>query len=141
VTPLIIGWACLAAAIVAVTFVSTTAAYPELPESIPLHFNITGAVDQWGSRPFIWLLPAVQVVTVGVFVFAYAAIRSAAPPGHGAPPSIAPFAVCELAILWRAQTMVIDAAKRSSHRADIRPFWVWFAVLLPLGLVAMFALR
>lgn len=37
-------------------------AYPYLPEVIPIHFNLKGQADGFGSRDFIWLEPVVASV-------------------------------------------------------------------------------
>ena len=42
--------------------------YPNLPNKIPIHFNIEGKVDGWGSRESIFLMPFVMGL-VSVFVF------------------------------------------------------------------------
>jgi uncharacterized membrane protein len=36
--------------------------YAELPESIPRHFDAAGNPDAYGSRPVIWVLPAVMTM-------------------------------------------------------------------------------
>ncbi len=38
--------------------------FNKLPDSIPVHFNITGEPDSYGSRNTIWMLPA-----IGFFLF------------------------------------------------------------------------
>ena len=42
--------------------------YPSLPERIPIHFNIKGEVDGWGSPESIFLSPAIMGLT-SLFVF------------------------------------------------------------------------
>ena len=42
--------------------------YPSLPERIPIHFNIKGEVDGWGSPESVFLSPAIMGL-VSVFVF------------------------------------------------------------------------
>jgi uncharacterized membrane protein len=34
-----------------------------LPESIPIHINYRDEIDGWGSKSFVWLLPAVALFT------------------------------------------------------------------------------
>ena len=36
---------------------------PFLPDSVPIHFNIAGEADGWGSKYFLLLLPIIGVVT------------------------------------------------------------------------------
>jgi uncharacterized membrane protein len=42
--------------------------YPTLPNKIPMHFNINGEVDGWGSKESIYLLPAIMGLT-SIFVY------------------------------------------------------------------------
>jgi uncharacterized membrane protein len=42
--------------------------YPSLPARIPIHFNIKGEVDGWGSAESIFLGPAIMGLT-SLFVF------------------------------------------------------------------------
>jgi uncharacterized membrane protein len=42
--------------------------YPTLPHKIPMHFNLNGEVDGWGSKESIYLLPAIMGLT-SIFVF------------------------------------------------------------------------
>ena len=37
-------------------------AYPYLPEVIPIHFNLKGEADGFGSRDFIWMEPIIASV-------------------------------------------------------------------------------
>ena len=43
----------------AIMFIIALAAFPFLPDRIPIHFNGEGAIDGTGSRIFIFLMPAV----------------------------------------------------------------------------------
>jgi uncharacterized membrane protein len=45
----------------AVTIVS----YPNLPETIPMHYNAAGEVDGYGEKHNIWTLP---IVSTGLFL-------------------------------------------------------------------------
>jgi uncharacterized membrane protein len=38
--------------------------WKELPERIPTHWNLHGQIDGWGSKPLLFLLPVVSVVTI-----------------------------------------------------------------------------
>jgi uncharacterized membrane protein len=42
--------------------------YPTLPYKIPMHFNLNGEVDGWGSKESIYLLPAIMGLT-SIFVY------------------------------------------------------------------------
>lgn len=52
--------------------------YPQLPESIALHFDLSGEPDAWGGRRMIFLLPVVSTV---IFVGEYALFRKAVAGG------------------------------------------------------------
>ena len=58
----------IAAAVIAVTWVVTLLLYPRLPEQIPLHWNISGHVDRYGSRENVFVLPAVMIGVVALCV-------------------------------------------------------------------------
>jgi uncharacterized membrane protein len=71
----------ISAALVVLTVGMVGRSYSSLPARIPIHFGLFGQPDQYGSRPMIWLLPAVQavlVVAAGLVIFAAGA------PAHGA---------------------------------------------------------
>lgn len=36
---------------------------PFLPDSVPIHFNIAGEADSWGSKYFVLVLPIIALVT------------------------------------------------------------------------------
>jgi uncharacterized membrane protein len=40
-------------------FVYVLFIFPDLPERVPMHFNIKGIVDSWGHKGFIWVLPII----------------------------------------------------------------------------------
>ena len=44
--------------IIAITFASTLVAMVFLPDIVPVHFDIAGAVDRWGSKYELLILPA-----------------------------------------------------------------------------------
>ena len=45
--------------------------YPRLPDSIPVHFGVTGDADRWGGRWMIFLTPAIATTIFAVdwFIF------------------------------------------------------------------------
>lgn len=43
--------------------------YRILPQTIPSHFNISGQVDQFGSKDFIWILPCISVFLYALLTF------------------------------------------------------------------------
>ncbi len=40
-------------------------AWPHLPDQIPIHFNLQGEPNDWGSRGMIWLLPGIYFWVAG----------------------------------------------------------------------------
>ena len=60
------GW--LAVALTVGTIVASVALYPSLPEKIPIHWNIRGEVDGYGTKPVgLFLLPATMVGFLAFF--------------------------------------------------------------------------
>lgn len=43
--------------------------YPDLPQSIPTHFNFAGEADSWGDKATIWILGAGIIVLYSVLTF------------------------------------------------------------------------
>jgi len=53
--------------------------YPSLPSSIPIHFNIKGEADGWGSAESIFLSPAIMGLTSLFVYFIFANIKKLDP--------------------------------------------------------------
>ena len=45
-----------------VALVSTVVALPYLPDSVPMHFDINGAVDRYGSKYEMLFIPAILIL-------------------------------------------------------------------------------
>lgn len=129
--------AALAAAIVCITFVQTWSSYGTLPDKVPMSIGFGGTVNAYGPRPMIWLLPAVMLVSSGIFVFAGYALANNLPGTHGSLRGMAAFAPCEFAILWRAQLLLISGAKYGGSRVPMSGFWPFFVAMLAAGIVAI----
>ncbi len=54
--------------ILGIPFIYATYLYPELPEIIPIHFNIKGEADGWGGRDSIFLGPGI-IAFAGLFTY------------------------------------------------------------------------
>lgn len=52
--------------LVAVPFAYLGAIWNDLPEQVPLHWNLHGEVDRWGSRSELWLIPVVTTLLIYV---------------------------------------------------------------------------
>ncbi len=50
----------------ALSWVAALWAVAVFPERIPAHWNLTGAVDRWGSKYELLIVPAVQLLLVGL---------------------------------------------------------------------------
>lgn len=59
--------------------------WPELPDTIPVHFNAAGEPDGWGSKITLFFLPA-----IGTFLFAVLTVLSRFPHVYNYPCSITP---------------------------------------------------
>jgi len=54
--------------ILGIPFIYAIYLYPTLPETIPIHFNIKGEADGWGSRDSLFLGPAI-IAFAGLFTY------------------------------------------------------------------------
>jgi len=132
--------AALAAAIVVITWVQTSAEYRTVPNRVPLSLGFDGVVNSYGPRGAIWLLPAVQLFSAAIFIFSGYGIAVGAPGAHGSLPGLAVFAPCILALLWRAQRLIISAARSAASRVQMGGFWLFFVAMLAAGTLAIFLL-
>jgi uncharacterized membrane protein len=53
--------------LIAAAFLATAVFYPSLPERVPMHWNLRGEIDGWGSRASIWIMPGAMVGLLGLF--------------------------------------------------------------------------
>ncbi len=44
------------------SFIFALVIYPDLPNTIPIHFNSQGEVDGWGNKATIFLMPAIALL-------------------------------------------------------------------------------
>ncbi|HEX2911687.1 MAG TPA: DUF1648 domain-containing protein [Chloroflexia bacterium] len=52
----------ITALVVALTFINVFAAWSNLPDIIPTHYNAAGKIDGTGPKWTVWLVPGVQLV-------------------------------------------------------------------------------
>jgi len=133
--------AALAVAIVVLTFVQTLSAYPTLPDRVPTGFYWDGTARGYGPRPFIWFVVAVQVFAGCIMAFADYAVATDAPGTHGSLLGSLIASVCVLAILWRAQMLMISCAKSGASRVPMNGFWTFLVVGMSIVLIDVFAIR
>lgn len=59
----------LAGGLLAAAIVYALALYPQLPDSIPIHWNLRGQVDGWAEKRLaVWLMPSVMLALIGMQV-------------------------------------------------------------------------
>jgi len=62
-------WMKVAVGLVVAAVVGSVAAYSFLPERLPMHWNVRGEVDGWGSKSFaVAFLPSVMVGLLALFL-------------------------------------------------------------------------
>ncbi len=59
----------LVVASLAIMFAIPALHYAELPEVIPIHFNLKGEADGYAPKAFLWLLPTISSFTCGLMLF------------------------------------------------------------------------
>jgi len=118
--------AALSAAIILLTISQTARSYPELPERVPLHIGPDGSADGFGPRPMIWTLVGMELVVAALFVFVGRDLAAQTPGTHGTVAGAAAGSVFILAILWRAQVLLISVAKSAQNRVPMRGFLAVF---------------
>lgn len=119
----------LDAVIIAITIAMTLAAYPTLPARVPVQFNWDGSVRSFGSRLFILLPVAIQLVCAVFMAYCGYGLATHAPGTHGTLPGFLLFTVCFNALLWRTEKFLITAANGAGAPA-MRGFFVWVAVFM-----------
>lgn len=50
------------------TVVMTGSVYRQLPVRVPIHWNIKGEIDGYGPRSTVWIMPAIDLALVALFV-------------------------------------------------------------------------
>lgn len=113
-------------AIVIGTATLTATRYRDLPDSIPIHFGITGRADNYGPRLLIWLVVGVQALffLFGLYPFL----------GHSVSTIVARDFI--LATLAWLQIQIISAARSGTNRISTLPLWCFLAALVLWSLLA-----
>lgn len=89
-----------AAAALLSQFAIVLAAWPEIPDQVPQHFDASGQADAWGSKTTVLLLPAVNFV-----VFVMMTVVSRFPHISSVPVDVTPFNAPRVYRLIRFQTI------------------------------------
>lgn len=109
----------LALLLIAAPLVYAAYVYPNLPDTIPTHFNISGEADAYGGKDSIFLGPGIMAV-VGLFVFVLLSnIKSFDPKRYKAVDDglYKKFALFTVAFLSMISFIIIFSA--SNHSIDI----------------------
>jgi uncharacterized membrane protein len=128
---------------VTATIASTVARYPHLPETVPIHFGVTGKANSWGPRGFVFLIPAIAVVFfIGATffnpIFGYVMVDK-----HGAvlhtlvPMPCGVLSVSQL-LFYSIQVGMLESARTGSP-LNMRFVWLNVAILIGFVIVATFA--
>lgn len=133
---LLLPLSAVAAAFILLTIAQTREAYPELPERVPTHLDFAGRPNGYGPRPMIWLLVGVQIFCAIIFVLVAYALAARLPGTHGSLPGLALMAPLIMAMLWRAQRLLLEAARAPDRRVRMGPFWLFYIT----GLTAIIAI-
>lgn len=68
-SPLVLSLELAALVGIICTFVAIGQFWGRLPETIPIHFGITGQPQNWGNKPILCLLPTVGTLIYLIFTF------------------------------------------------------------------------
>jgi hypothetical protein len=85
-------------------FLVVLAAWPEIPDQVPQHFDAAGQTDAWGSKATLLLLPAVNFV-----VFVMMTVISRFPHISSVPVEVTPLNAQRVYRLIRFQTIWLKA--------------------------------
>ena len=100
--------------------------YGELPDQIPMHFSFDGTVTSYGPRPVAWLLVGIEILIGVTYATTFAS--------HVGAPILAD---CIIAVCWRSQVLIISAALSGKKRVEMAGFYLFLAVTLTIGFVAL----
>jgi uncharacterized membrane protein len=130
--------AAVGAGTILITAADTANSYARLPDRVPLHFDFSGTVDGDGPRVMVWMLVTVQIAIAALFAYIVALFVRQGLPAK-ASVAMAGFGDVMLLLFWRVQRLIIETALSGRTRAELRPFWWFFAatMLSAIGLVAI----
>jgi uncharacterized membrane protein len=85
--PVHVAWFLLLLAPVAVTAALAAYYYPQMPDRVPTHFDLTGTADAWAykSSGFIMTPVTAQIILAAILIFVGIVSRSASPSVKGSP--------------------------------------------------------
>ena len=130
--------AAVAAAFILLNIAQTMDAYPRLPASIPVHLDIRGRADTYGPKQTVWLLVALQILCAAIFVYAGYAVAAHIPGTHGTLRQLALIAPFIMALLWRAQNLLITLALSGKDQIAMGNFWLFFVATMGAVLITAF---
>ncbi len=116
----------LGAGIIFATIAVTVARYRDLPESIPIHFGLSGKPNAYGPRVAIWIVPIVQLLSTA----------SALSVGAQAPHISQTFWLALMVLCLAVQLLIIAAATSPTQRLNRPVFWGVFIATMTFAVVA-----
>jgi hypothetical protein len=127
----------------AATIATTVAKYPHLPETVPVHFGVTGKANSWGPRGFVFLIPAIALIffveaTFFNPIFGYVMVDKHGTVLHPLVPM--PSGVLSVAqlLFFAIQFGMLESARTGSP-LNMRLVWPAVALMIGFVIVATFA--
>jgi uncharacterized membrane protein len=60
---------CLEGALLVAPLAALVTLWKDLPDRVPVHWNLRGQIDGWGSKPSLLVMPLASLVTIGLLHF------------------------------------------------------------------------
>jgi uncharacterized membrane protein len=108
------------------TVVMTGVVYNQLPARVPMHWNIKGEIDRYGPRATVWMLPAIDLAMVGLFIGLAWSITKVEKERL----SVLWMGVCVMAFFVVIQALILSASL--GHKVDMTR-WMGAAMSLMFG--------
>ena len=137
----------LSATLLVLLIAYTIISYPELPDTIPSHFNAKGEVDGYSEKSMLWSLPIISIVLfIGLFfVNKYPHLHNYmvniteenALKNYRFSTRIIRFTNLFIMILFGVITFsIIESAHGNTSKLDgwILPFVIGFSTILPIAI-------
>lgn len=113
--------------IVAITVAITATRYGKLPDRVPIHFGIDGTVNGYGPRYTVWAPVLLQLIIAFISArhFVAGSLQGMLIAGDAL-----------LAICLAAQVQIISAALGGRKRISTLTFWLFFAAMIAVAVIA-----
>jgi uncharacterized membrane protein len=134
------------ASLAAADWVLAIVAYPSLPATIPMHFDLGGSPDRFGPKVLFWFLPGVATLVFGLLFAVQFGDRRynfpfrIAPAARSRAQELARLLLAQLCVLIPAMMLALEnvtvGAARSQHGYP-QIAAVWFCVALLIAAIVM----